>query len=131
MLSLVLQRRKMAENIQGDIMLKLPDGSKKSMRHLFGGNIADLLAAFRASEWTIPFDGQKVTEENIDTCKLMKAIDHSGELEQVFNRDGDDNQTLRQWLLDGAPLPNETLEASEVSKRKIKIQSHKHFKFEL
>ncbi|UJR19996.1 hypothetical protein I4U23_023130 [Adineta vaga] len=131
MISLVLQHRKLAEKIKDHIVLKLPDQSQMLLRHLFIGNTADLLAAFRASEWTIPFDGQRVTEESVDTCKLMKSIEPNGELEHVFNHNSDAKKTLRQWLLNGAPLPNETLDASEIPKRKIKIQSHERFKFEL
>ncbi|CAF1374982.1 unnamed protein product [Adineta ricciae] len=131
MLSLVLQRRKLAEKISNHVTLKLSDKSHKSLQQLFAGNMTDLLAAFRASEWTVPFNGQRLTKENVDTCKLMRAIESNGELEQVFNRDTDDKRVLQQWLLMGAPLPNETLAASEISKRKIKIQSHERFKFEL
>jgi hypothetical protein len=54
MLSLVIQRRKLGEQIQSDIKLKLPDGSKKLLRELFEGKPDDLLSAFRASQWTIP-----------------------------------------------------------------------------
>ncbi len=54
MLSLVVQRHRLGEKIESNIKLKLPDGSKKLLRELFQGKPADLLAAFRASQWTIP-----------------------------------------------------------------------------
>ena len=54
MISLILKRRKLAEEIPSDINLKLPDGTQKSLKDLFHGKPNDLLAAFRASKWTIP-----------------------------------------------------------------------------
>ncbi len=54
MLSLVVQRRKLGEQIESDIKLKLPNGSELFLRQLFQGKPADLLSAFRASQWTIP-----------------------------------------------------------------------------
>jgi hypothetical protein len=54
MISLILKRRKLAQSIQSDIKLKLPDGTQKFLRDLFQGKPNDLLASFRASKWTIP-----------------------------------------------------------------------------
>ena len=54
MLALMIQRLKLGQNLQSDLLMKLPDGSQKSLRELFRGRPADLLAAFRASQWTIP-----------------------------------------------------------------------------
>lgn len=54
MISLVLKRRNLAENIQSYMKLKLPDGSEKRLIDLFQGQPEQLLAAFRASKWTIP-----------------------------------------------------------------------------
>ena len=53
MLSLIIQRRKLGRNIAADVKLKLPDGTEQTLRELFDGKPADLLAAFRASKWTI------------------------------------------------------------------------------
>jgi hypothetical protein len=58
MLSLVLQRRKLGEKIKDDVTLKSPDGTTHLLRDLFTGKPADLLAAFRASKWTMPFVSQ-------------------------------------------------------------------------
>jgi hypothetical protein len=54
MLALTVQRLKLGQNLQSDLSMQLPDGSHKSLRELFRGRPADLLAAFRASQWTIP-----------------------------------------------------------------------------
>jgi hypothetical protein len=54
MLSLIIQRRKLGQQIQSDIKLKLPDQSEKLLTELFKGKPDDLLSAFRASRWTIP-----------------------------------------------------------------------------
>jgi hypothetical protein len=73
-----------------------------------------------------------LTEENVGTSALMKALARGGSLEHVFNRDGEDKQTVRRWLLDGAPTPEETVDHSESSDdEQIKIVSHEAFKFEL
>jgi hypothetical protein len=55
----------------------------------------------------------------------MKSIVRGGILEHVFNRDGQDKQTVRIWLLDGAPLSDETLETNHIN-----INSHENFKFQ-
>lgn len=68
-------------------------------------------------------DGHKLTEENVATSALMKSLARGGVLEHVFNRDGNDKQTVRRWLLEGAPLPDET-------ENSVKVQSHEAFKFE-
>ena len=61
----------------------------------------------------------------------MKSLARGGVLEHVFNRDGNDKQTVRQWLLEGAPLPDETLECkAEETEKPVKIQSHEAFKFQ-
>lgn len=54
MLSLTLQCRKLGRKIKSDMKLKLRDGSEKLLRELFEGKPADLLSAFRATQWTIP-----------------------------------------------------------------------------
>ena len=54
MISLVLKRRKLAENIRLDMKLKLPGGSEKRLIDLFQGQPEELLATFSASKWTIP-----------------------------------------------------------------------------
>lgn len=53
-ISILLQRRKLAEEIPLDITLKLPDGSNKSLKDLFQGQPQEFLSALRASKWTIP-----------------------------------------------------------------------------
>ncbi|CAF3326590.1 unnamed protein product [Rotaria sp. Silwood2] len=131
MLSLILQRRKFSNKIIKDLILQLPDGSSHSLRQLIEGKPSELLAAFRASQWTIPFDGHKLTEENVDTCPLMRALARAGPLEHIFNRDGEDKQIIRQWLLDGASLLNETLQDSTSSEKNgVNILSHEGFKFQ-
>lgn len=47
MLSLILQCRKLGEQIQSDIKLKLPDGTQKRLREFFQEKPIDLLSAFR------------------------------------------------------------------------------------
>ena len=59
----------------------------------------------------------------------MKEIARGGVLEHVFNRDGQDKQCVRTWLLEGAPLPNETIDSSARETGDIKIRSHEAFKF--
>ena len=68
--SLVLQRRKLAEKIENHVTLKLADKSHKSLKQLFAGNITDLLAAFRASEWTVPF----VSHFDYEVIREVKMI---------------------------------------------------------
>ncbi len=55
MISLILKRRKLSRQIQSDIKLKLPNGSSQFLKDLFQEKPNDLLAAFRASKWTIPY----------------------------------------------------------------------------
>ncbi|CAF3349671.1 unnamed protein product [Rotaria sp. Silwood1] len=127
MLSIVVKRRQLSEQIQSDITLKLPDGSEKLLRDLFQGKPNDLLSAFRASRWTIPENGEPLTEENVETCALMKSTYQHGVLEHVFNQD---KQIIRTWLLDGSPLINETLQESTDENNHVEILSHKFFQFE-
>jgi hypothetical protein len=54
MISLIVQRKKLGQQIESDIQLKLPDQSKKLLRDLFKGKTEELLSAFRASQWTMP-----------------------------------------------------------------------------
>jgi hypothetical protein len=54
MISLILKRRTLAQLIECDIKLKLPNGKDKFLKDLFQGKPNDLLSAFRASKWTIP-----------------------------------------------------------------------------
>ena len=54
MISIILKRRNLSEQIPSDINLKLPDGTQKPLKDLFQGKPNELLAAFRASKWTIP-----------------------------------------------------------------------------
>ena len=142
MLSLIIHRRKFGRNINAEIKLKLPDGTEQILRDLFNGKPADLLAAFRASQWTIPAvrkketkrfskffllhfffqDGSKLTEENVQTTRLMISLGRGQSLENVFNRDGLDKQLIRKWLIEGAPIPGETSED-------VEIRSHEKFQF--
>jgi len=129
-ISLILKRRKLSQNIQSDLQLKLPDGSNKSLKHLFQGQPQQLLAAFRASQWTIPHNGAKLTEENVQTSELIQSMNEGGILEKVFLKNEDDEQILRKWLLDGATLPDETFEQSNEEKQHFQINSHQNFKFQ-
>ncbi|CAF1347298.1 unnamed protein product [Rotaria sordida] len=127
MISVVVQRRRLSEQIESDIKLKLPDQSERLLRELLQGKPNDLLWAFRATQWTIPDNGEALTEENVDTCPLMKSISEHGILEEVFNQD---KQIIRQWLLDGSPTINETFQQSTDQLDQIEILSHKFFKFQ-
>jgi len=60
----------------------------------------------------------------------MKSIYPNGALENVFNHEDHDKQIIRNWLLDGSPLPNETFQPTKNEKNHIKILSHEAFKFE-
>lgn len=127
MLSLVLERWKLGQELApSNIQMKLPNGSTKPLRNLFHSRPTDLLAAFRASQWTIPANGKRIAIENVNSCELIKAINPDGVLHDIFNHDGQsDLEIIRKWLLEGAPLPNEMLEESN----HIRIQSHQAFKF--
>ena len=61
----------------------------------------------------------------MNSCPLIKAIRSNGILFGIFDADDHDAEIIRHWLLEGAPLPSETLDANE----QIKIQSHQAFKF--
>ena len=63
--------------------------------------------------------------DNVNSCELMKSIRANGALHGVLHHDENDVEILRRWLLDGAPLPNETLDESNL----INIRSHQAFKF--
>lgn len=125
MLSLVVKRSKLGQAIQTDEKLKQPDGTEKTLRDLFRSRPADLLAAFRASQWTTPANGKKISEDNVNSCPLIKAIRSNGILHDIFDGNDHDAEIIRCWLLEGAPLPTETLDDNG----KIKIQSHQAFKF--
>ncbi len=60
----------------------------------------------------------------------MKSIYPNGILEHVFYSDHQDKQIIRNWLLDGSPLPNETFKQTENEKNHIQIISHEAFKFQ-
>jgi hypothetical protein len=51
-------------------------------------------------------------------------MNKNGVLSDVFHRDDKDKEIIRQWLLEGSLLPNETLEHSNP----IHIRSHQAFK---
>ena len=52
-------------------------------------------------------------------------MNQDGVLADVFHQDEQDKEIIRRWLLEGAPLPDETLEHSNP----IRIRSHQAFKF--
>jgi hypothetical protein len=56
----------------------------------------------------------------------MKSIEANGILENVFDRNSEDKNIIRNWLLDGSPIINETLNHQE---KPIQITSHENFKF--
>jgi hypothetical protein len=60
----------------------------------------------------------------------MKFIGKNGSLEDVFNRNDEDEEILQKWLLDGSPLPDETLISSPHKEHNhVNIRSHLNFNF--
>ena len=74
MLSLVVKRSKLGQNIQTNEKLKQPDGTEKTIRDLFRSRPADLLAAFRASQWTIPAVSHSFQSHAVRTTKIVDYI---------------------------------------------------------
>jgi hypothetical protein len=56
----------------------------------------------------------------------MKSIYRRGVLEHVFDRNDQDKQIIRSWLLDESPLPNQSTNQGD----RVKVLSHEAFKFE-
>jgi hypothetical protein len=59
----------------------------------------------------------------------MKFIGKNGSLEDVFNRNDEDEEILQKWLLDGSPLPDETLISAQNEHNHVNIRSHLNFNF--
>ncbi len=60
----------------------------------------------------------------------MKSIYPNGILEHVLNRHDEDGEIIRKWILDGAPLTNETFQQSQTEDEHVNIISHQAFKFQ-
>ncbi|CAF1621829.1 unnamed protein product, partial [Adineta ricciae] len=108
MLSLILKRRKLTENLVSHVKLQLPDGNEEFLLKLFQGSPSDLLLAFRVSKWNLPSDGSNVTKDNVNTCQLIKSIENNEILSQIFDKNDEDISIIRKWILDGSPIPEET-----------------------
>jgi hypothetical protein len=59
----------------------------------------------------------------------MISIGKNGSLEDVFNRNDEDEEILQKWLLDGSPLPDETFISAQNEHNHVNIRSHLNFNF--
>ncbi len=51
-------------------------------------------------------------------------------LNMFFNRHDEDGEIIRKWILDGAPLTNETFQQSQTEDEHVNIISHQAFTFQ-
>ncbi|CAF1046730.1 unnamed protein product, partial [Didymodactylos carnosus] len=121
MYSLILKKRRHAQNAHINIKLKLPDGNEKTIHELLS-KPDQLMAALRASDYCHPENGLPLKEENLHTCKLMVLVSDGGAMSHIFT--SYELDIIRRWLLQGAPLPPEVDDI-------VKIQSHDTFQYEL
>lgn len=58
----------------------------------------------------------------------MKSIKTNGILENILCETDEEKEIIKKWLLDGSPLPNETLQSQD-RKDHFQILSHENFKY--